>query len=78
MDAVDRRLPRAPPSPDIKLGLGNERVIGAGVAQTLDQVLDGSQDGNGGTRHHFVTDPTQRAKLEAFMRSIDDGTPIFP
>jgi cytochrome c peroxidase len=130
-----------PPSPDLGLGLGSERVIGAelrqtatqpnvlfnvgtftltareneirfngadisqaiaplgangfnipsllsvhetapyfysGLAQTLAQVLDGSQDGAGGTRHHFVTDPGQRADLEAFLRSIDDGTPIFP
>ena len=133
----------APPSPEIGLGLGNERVIGAevrqtsaqgpnvllnvgtftlgggrtnevrfngadisqainplggngfnipsllsvgetapyyynGLAQTLAQVLDGSQDGNGGVRHHFVTDPVQRANLIAFLRSIDESTPIFP
>jgi hypothetical protein len=132
----------APPSPEIGLGLGDERVIGAelrqtltqgpnvllnvgtftqtgrtneirfnaadvsqaiaplgangfniasllsahetapyfysGLAQTLDQVLDGSQDGNGGTRHHFVADATQRAQLVAFLRSIDDATPTFP
>jgi hypothetical protein len=41
-------------------------------------VLDGSQDGFGGTRHHFVTDPAQRAQLVAFLRSIDEGTPLFP
>ena len=132
----------APPSPDLGLGLGLERVIGAemretatqganvltnvgtftltgreneirfngadiaqaiaplgangfnipsllsvhetapyfysGLAQTLEQVLDGSQDGFGGTRHHFVSDPTQRAQLVAFLRSIDDGTALFP
>jgi YVTN family beta-propeller protein len=132
----------APPSPEIGLGFGNERVIGAemrqtatqgpnvllnvgtftligrdneirvnpadagaavaplgangfnipsvlsvhetapyfysGLAQTLAQVLDGSQDNNGGTRQHFVADPGQRADLIAFLRSIDDGTPIFP
>jgi DNA-binding beta-propeller fold protein YncE len=50
----------------------------SGLAQTLEQVLDGSQDGNGGTRHHFVTDATNRAKLVAFLRSIDQTTPIFP
>jgi hypothetical protein len=50
----------------------------SGLAQTLDQVLDGSQDANGGTRQHFVTDPAQRADLIAFLRSIDQTTPIFP
>ena len=135
----------APPSPDIGLGLGNERVIGAelrqtitqsnavlvnvgtflvnapggrvneirangadpgqaiaplgangfnipsllsvhetapyfysGLAQTLTAVLDGSQDGNGGTRHHFVTNAIQRAQLVAFLRSIDATTAPFP
>jgi hypothetical protein len=133
-----------PPSPEIGLGLGNERVIGAelrqtqmqpavlfnvgtftpnsaggrvneirangadpgqaiaplgangfnipsllsvsetgpyfynGLAQTLDQVLDGSTDNNGGTRHHFVTDAAVRAQLIAFLRSIDDATALFP
>jgi YVTN family beta-propeller protein len=50
----------------------------SGLAQTLDQVLDGSQDGNGGTRHHFVASATDRANLIAFLRSIDQTTPIFP
>lgn len=50
----------------------------SGLAQTLTQVLDGSQDGNGGTRHHFVTDAGQRASLVQFLRSIDQTTPIFP
>jgi hypothetical protein len=53
----------------------------SGLAQTLDQVLDGSQDGNGspaGTRHHFVADPTKRADLVQFLRSIDPATPPFP
>jgi cytochrome c peroxidase len=135
----------APPSPELNLGFGNERVIGAelrqtqaqganvlvnvgtfvantaggrvneirangadagqaiaplgangfnipsllsvyetapyfysGLAQTLTEVLDGSRDGNGGTRHHFVTDAAQRADLVAFLRSIDQSTPIFP
>ena len=49
-----------------------------GLAQTLNQVLDGSQDSNGGTRHHFVTDPLQRGALVKFLRSIDETTPIFP
>lgn len=50
----------------------------SGLAQTLDQVLDGSQDGNGGTRHHFVTSAADRANLIQFLRSIDQTTPIFP
>lgn len=50
----------------------------SGLAQTLTQVLDGSQDNNGGTRHHFVTDPAQRANLVQFLRSIDQTTPTFP
>jgi YVTN family beta-propeller protein len=50
----------------------------SGLAQTLAQVLDGSQDGNGGVRHHFVTNAAQRAQLIAFLRSIDESTPIFP
>ncbi|MBI3249367.1 MAG: beta-propeller fold lactonase family protein [Deltaproteobacteria bacterium] len=49
-----------------------------GLAQTLEDVLNGSQDANGGTRQHFVTSPTDRAALIAFLRSIDDTTPIFP
>lgn len=138
----------APPSPEVGLGLGNERVIGAelrqtatqpgtfpgvlinvgtfapntaggrtneirfngadisqaiaplgangfntpsllsahetapyfysGLAQTLEEVLNGSQDGNGGVRHHFVANATQRAQLIQFLRSIDQTTPIFP
>jgi hypothetical protein len=50
----------------------------SGLAQTLDQVLDGSQDGNGGTRVHFVTDSQQRADLVRFLQSIDPTTPTFP
>ncbi len=42
-----------------------------GLAQTLDQVLDGSQDGNGGTRHHFVTNATDRTNLVQYLKSID-------
>jgi mono/diheme cytochrome c family protein len=132
-----------PPSPDVGLGLGNERVIGAelrqtatqgpnvlinvgtftlgggreneirfngadigqaiaplgangfnipsllsahetapyfysGLAQTLEEVLDGSQDTFGGVRHHFVADPAQRANLVSFVRSIDQTTLTFP
>ena len=132
-----------PPSPDVGLGLGNERVIGAelrqtltqgpnvlinvgtftlgggreneirsnpadisqaiaplgangfnipsllsahetapyfysGLARTLEEVLNGSQDTFGGTRHHFVTNPADRQALIAFLRSIDDTTPSFP
>jgi YVTN family beta-propeller protein len=50
----------------------------SGLAQTLDNVLDGSQDGNGGTQHHFVANVTQRAQLVQFLRSIDSTTPTFP
>lgn len=49
-----------------------------GLAQTLQEVLNGSQDSNGGTRHHFVTSAADRANLIAFLRSIDETTPIFP
>jgi len=50
----------------------------SGLAQTLQQVLDGSQDGNGGVRHHFVPNASDRADLIQFLRSIDNTTPIFP
>ncbi len=51
----------------------------SGLAQTLEEVLNGSQDGNGsGVRHHFVLNATDRANLIAFLRSIDQTTPIFP
>lgn len=50
----------------------------SGLAQTLDEVLNGSQDGNGGVRHHFVANATQRTQLIAFLRSIDQTTPVFP
>lgn len=49
-----------------------------GIAQTLDEVLNGSRDGNGGTQHHFVANAAQRAQLIAFLRSIDQTTPTFP
>ncbi|MBI4822555.1 MAG: beta-propeller fold lactonase family protein [Deltaproteobacteria bacterium] len=50
----------------------------SGLAQTLEQVLDGTADGSGGTRAHFVSDPAMRAQLISFLRSIDETTPIFP
>jgi hypothetical protein len=51
----------------------------SGLAQTLEEVLDGTQDGIvGGTRHHFVTAVADRAALIAFLRSIDETTVIFP
>jgi hypothetical protein len=50
----------------------------SGPAQTLEEVLNGSQDSFGGTRHHFVPNATDRANLIAFLRSIDQTTPIFP
>jgi hypothetical protein len=50
----------------------------SGLAQTLDNVLDGSLDGNGGVRHHFVANATQRAQLVQFLRSLDQTTPTFP
>lgn len=50
----------------------------SGLAQTLEEVLNGSQDSFGGTRHHFVTDATERADLIRFLRSIDRTTPFFP
>ena len=49
----------------------------SGLATTLEQVLDGSFDGNGGVRHHFVANATQRANLIAFLRSIDADTKPF-
>lgn len=49
-----------------------------GLAQTLEQVLDGSIDNNGGTRHHFISNAAARAQLIAFLLSIEDATPIFP
>jgi hypothetical protein len=50
----------------------------SGLAQTLEDVLNGSQDTFGGVRHHFVADPAQRANLIRFLRSIDQTTPTFP
>jgi YVTN family beta-propeller protein len=50
----------------------------SGLAQTLEEVLNGAHDTNGGVRHHFVADPAQRADLISFLRSIDQTTPTFP
>src|SRR5262245_8184584 len=50
----------------------------SGLAQTLEEVLNGSQDSFGGTRHHFVVNPSIRQDLIAFLRSIDSTTPKFP
>src|SRR5262245_11994732 len=49
----------------------------SGLAQTLEQVLDGSQDGNGGVRHHFVTDAAMRADLVQFLKTIDGKAKTF-
>jgi hypothetical protein len=50
----------------------------SGLAQTLDQVLDGSIDTNGGVQHHSVANTIQRGQLIKFLKSIDDTTPLFP
>jgi cytochrome c peroxidase len=50
----------------------------SGLAQTLEEVLNGSQDTLGGVRHHFVASAADRADLIAFLSSIDDTTPPFP
>ena len=50
----------------------------SGLAQTLEESLNGSQDNNGGVRHHLVMNASNRADLIQFLRSIDDTTPIFP
>ena len=49
-----------------------------GLAQTLEEVLNGSRDDNGGVRHHFVTSAQSRADLVQFLKSIDEETPVFP
>ncbi|MES2572737.1 MAG: hypothetical protein V4710_22125 [Verrucomicrobiota bacterium] len=49
----------------------------SGMAQTLELVLDGSQDATGGTRVHFIADPQQRADVVAFLLAIDEKTPAF-
>jgi len=43
----------------------------SGLAQTLTNVLDGSQDGNGGTQFHFISNTTERAQLVAYLQSIE-------
>ena len=62
------------------IGRGCLRVDADRICHPLypEQVLDGSTDNNGGTRHHFVTDAAVRAQLIAFLRSIDDATALFP
>lgn len=49
-----------------------------GLAQNLEEVLNGSQDSFGGVRHHFVLNPSTRQDLIAFLRSIDATTTTFP
>jgi hypothetical protein len=52
-----------------------------GMAETLEQVLDGSFDGAGSSTLssvHNVTDSTDRANLIEFLRSIDETTTTFP
>ncbi len=49
----------------------------SGTARSLENVLDGSQDGNGGVRHHFVTNAQDRADLVLFLKSIDSSTKPF-
>jgi hypothetical protein len=50
----------------------------SGLAQTLEEVLNGQQDGNdAANRPHFVADPAKRADLIEFLRSIDANTPAF-
>jgi hypothetical protein len=50
----------------------------SGLAQTLEEVLNGTQDGNDPVnRPHFVTDPAKRADLIQFLRSIDANTTTF-
>ncbi len=47
----------------------------SGRARTLEEVLDGTADGTGGSRQHLVASAADRADLAAFLRSIDDTTP---
>jgi DNA-binding beta-propeller fold protein YncE len=50
----------------------------SGLAQTLEEVLNGTHDGNDQANHpHFVADPAKRADLIEFLRSIDAETPTF-
>jgi YVTN family beta-propeller protein len=51
-----------------------------GIARTLDEVLNGAHDQNGTSPLkgvHRVADPTQRANLIEFLKSIDETTAIF-
>ena len=50
----------------------------SGLAQSLEEVLNGSQDTFGGVRHHRVVDPSIQQDLIAFLRSIDATTTTFP
>jgi YVTN family beta-propeller protein len=51
----------------------------SGLAQTLEEVLNGSQDGNGGVRHHFVANAAQRADLVSYLKSIGpEAGPALP
>jgi hypothetical protein len=50
----------------------------SGLAQSLEEVLNGTIDTNGGVQHHFVQDPDRRQDLITFLRSIDQRTPTFP
>ncbi|HEX6810304.1 MAG TPA: hypothetical protein VF384_01660 [Planctomycetota bacterium] len=52
-----------------------------GTARTLEEVLDGSQDGNGNSplrSVHRVGSAAQRQALVVFLRTIDAETAIFP
>jgi len=52
-----------------------------GIARTLDEVLNGAHDQNGTSALkgvHRVADAAQRAQLIAFLKAIDETTPIFP
>jgi len=50
----------------------------SGLAQTLEEVLNGEHDGNDlPNRPHVVADPAQRADLIQFLRSIDASTLTF-
>ena len=49
----------------------------SGLAQRLEDALNGTIDINGGTQHHFIANVAQRANLIQFLRSIDQ-TPIYP
>jgi hypothetical protein len=64
------------------LGVGSSApYFHAGVAQTLDAVLNGSADGTGASTLrtvHRVLDADQRAALIEFLKSIDGDSTTFP